>query len=273
MAFDFPNAQIPALTPLEKSYAQNAVEADLKRLFIDLYDEHLAEAVFDINVSGARHLGSFDLVRQSVNAEGLVLLQGDREEAATRYLYRAWATKDLQGRGLHFLRTYLQLLFPNVCRVEQMWQKKDAEYPYALYTVLDEPDVEINPETMWLTSRVQIALDLSIQTRNITALTNIIKSITPARFIPQFLFWLIFDCTLSYSAWYSLAMAKAVEVTFWQGVLLITERVPAKWRLSKENAANPIRLKSGRIQSWADTTKVIAIDVPIAGVEAEIIVN
>ena len=134
MSLDFQNAQLPRLTPLEGSFAETEVEADLKRLFLDLFGTNLAGNSFYANVLGAAHLGSLDLVRKAVNTDGLVLLQGDREEAATRYLYRAWKSGDVQGRGLHFLRTYLQMLFPNECEVEQLWHDKESPYPTALYT-------------------------------------------------------------------------------------------------------------------------------------------
>ncbi|MGE4341171.1 MAG: hypothetical protein AB7E55_35275, partial [Pigmentiphaga sp.] len=132
--FGFQNAQVPGLEPLRRSAAANAVEDDLRRLFCDLYDRLFADKAFDANVLGAAHLGSLDLVRRSINSDGLVLMQGDRESSATRYLYRAWKAGDGQGRGLHFLRTYLQVLFPNACEVNQLWQ--DREYPYtkALYS-------------------------------------------------------------------------------------------------------------------------------------------
>ena len=90
MSLDFSNAQLPRLLPLEASFSENDVEADLKHMFLDIFGSTLAADVFDVNVLGAAHLGSFDLVRKAVNTDGLVLLQGDREEAATRYLYRAW---------------------------------------------------------------------------------------------------------------------------------------------------------------------------------------
>ena len=122
MSFDFSNAQLPRLLPLANSYAENDVEDDLKRLFLDLFNAMLAPDVFDVNVSGAAHLGSFDLVRKAVNTDGLVLLQGDREEAPTRCLYRAWKSGDMQRRALHFLKTYLPMLAPNQCEIEQLWQ-------------------------------------------------------------------------------------------------------------------------------------------------------
>jgi hypothetical protein len=33
-SFDFSNAELPRLLPLENSYAENGVEADLKQLFL-----------------------------------------------------------------------------------------------------------------------------------------------------------------------------------------------------------------------------------------------
>lgn len=108
----------------------------MKSLTLELLDL-MSAGTFDASVMGAPHLGSFDLVRKTVNRDGLVLLPGEREEAATRYLYRAWKSGDIQKRGLHFLRTYLQMLFPNACEVNQLWHSDQYEYPTALFS--DKP--------------------------------------------------------------------------------------------------------------------------------------
>src|SRR5258706_15125737 len=101
---DFRTSTLPQLAPLAGSFVENDIEADLKRLFLALFQSNLAARAFDANVLGAAHLGSLDLVRRMVNADGLVLLQGDREESTTRYLYRAWKSGEAQGRGLHSWR-------------------------------------------------------------------------------------------------------------------------------------------------------------------------
>lgn len=224
MSLDFSNAQLPRLLPLEASYSENEVEADLKRLFIDLFNSKLSAESFDANVLGVAHLGSFDLVRKAINIDGLALLQGDREEAATRYLYRAWKSGNVQGRGIHFLRTYLQLLYPNLCRVDQLWHDKTQAYPkstvavgarsnYWLYAVgetglklngawkvgASRPEAEWaaeraripNAEGMFLTSRIEIALDFSVTVQNISTLMHILRSVIPAKFVLQFRFWKI----------------------------------------------------------------------------------
>jgi hypothetical protein len=223
MNFDFSNAQLPRLLPLETSYAENEIESDLKQLFIDLFNEILAPDIFDVNVSGAAHLGSFELVRKAVNTDGLVLLQGDSEETATRYLYRAWKSGDVQGRGLHFLKTYLQMLFPNKCSIDQLWQKKDTPYPTDLYTSTpdrtwwlhqvgepglkldgtwglgrrissDDPSLQsksvLDTGGMFLTSRVLISLDYDMSTKSAGKLLQILREVMPARLVPVFRFWL-----------------------------------------------------------------------------------
>lgn len=184
MTFDFANAQLPKLAPLEGSFAENEVEADLKAMFLSLFNTMLAPALFDVNVLGATHLGSLDLVRRTVNSDGLVLLQGDREEAATRYLYRAWKSENQQGRGLAFLRTYLQMLYPNQCEVEQLWQEKTAPYPTALRSTLpagEEGDY-------FLTSRVRVLLYYGAVALEVSRLADILQAVMPARFVPEFQF-------------------------------------------------------------------------------------
>lgn len=233
--FDLPNATMPQLAPLEASFSQNVVEKELKDLFIEVFKAQLGEDFYDLNVSGAAHLGSNEIVRRKINADGLTLLQGGSDvETANRYLYRAWNARDNLQRGMHFLRTYLQLIFPNLCSVEQMWQENDQPYPHALHTSVD-PYVKPDPKTMWLTSRVEIALDLTIETRSITTLTSIIRSIVPARLVPQFLFWLIFDFEVHYEVATFLEMYKHSEVRHQLGVRLVTDREGAVWNLGKNS--------------------------------------
>lgn len=265
-SLDFPSAELPRLLPLEQSYAESEVESDLKRLFLDLFNANMAADTFDVNVLGAAHLGSFDLVRRAVNADGLVLMQGDREEAATRYLYRAWKSGNLQGRGLHFLRTYLQMLFPNLCQVDQLWHDKNMPYPTGLYSSkprfswwlhqIGEPglkldgswgvgrriqdadegraDREIDTDLMYLTSRVEIVLDFSVNVRSVASLMHIIRSVIPARLLPLFRFWLNFVLHVEIFASSSLLMQKNARMRFpWCG-RVIGESDDVRWKLGRD---------------------------------------
>lgn len=178
---DFPNAQLPELSPLKNSFAVDDVENDLRNLFIDLFETMMAQSAFDLNVIGMGHLGSLDLIRKLVNVDGLVLVEGQREETATRYLYKAWKSRSDNGRGFYFLSTYLQLLFPNSFAVEQMAQTKAGTYPNQL------SPLKLADSTKFSTSRVRVALDSSKVTwENIGKVDPILRSIIPARLILYF---------------------------------------------------------------------------------------
>jgi len=267
--FDFPGAALPGITPLKESHANGQIEEELKGIFGELFSA-MAEETFDASVLGAPHLGSFDLVRRTVNHDGLVLLKGEREEAATRYLYRAWKSGDVQKRGLHFLRTYLQMLFPGQTEVKQLWHYKDADYgqgfvlneprnPY-WYNFLGSPGLKIDgswklgrplvldteeppyyePETsnLFLTSRVEILLGLEELARYsegnrpaTTGLIDIIRAVIPARLVPLFKFWLRFVIGVDISARSHFLMQKHSTIRYpWCGRVL-TEDPARKWSL------------------------------------------
>lgn len=259
MALDYKNAELPELLPLQRSFTQNEVEEQSKALFLDVFKQSLSEDVFDVNVLGAAHLGSFELVRRSINSDGLVLLfQGDSEEAATRYLYRAWKSRNTQGRGLHFLRTYLQLLFPNVCDVYQLWQKKDQPYPTALSR---ENEID-NFDDYFLTSRIEVALDFDVNARSIKALTNILRSVVPARITPNFRFLIIFDFPVEIEADWSLYMDKYSTMRQpWCG-RVVTNREDAIWYLGKNGSLTAPRLTRCRIRTDTSITKESLIMFP-----------
>lgn len=181
MGYDFPNAQLPQLLPLANSFVVDDVENDLRNLFIDLFEAMLAEQSFDANVLGVAHLGSLDLVRRMVNADGLALLDIEREETATRYLYKAWKSRNKNGRGFHFLETYLQLLFPNQHYVEQMAQSKADPYPTKLSPLKYANDNDFS------TSRIRVSITSADVTWNeIDKMDPILRSIVPARLVLYF---------------------------------------------------------------------------------------
>jgi hypothetical protein len=174
--------QLPQLTPLEKSFAVDEVEEQLKQMFIDLFNAHLAERAHDVNVLGMAHLGTLNLVRRIVSVDGLVFIPNTREEAATRRIYRAWKAGNAQGRGLHFLRAYLQLLFPNSWTIDQQMQAKASPYP----TALSPAQYTLNDPDKYLTSRIKVWV--SSQASNagsVGAIAKILKDIIPARLIPE----------------------------------------------------------------------------------------
>jgi hypothetical protein len=155
------------IEPLLKTHADNDVEQELYQIFCDVFEEYIRDKERDVNVSGMPHLGSFDLVSRHVEKDGLALInKGD--EAAMRYLFKAWKARNPK-RGLHFIKTYLQLLWKGEASAYQMWQDKAHPYPTRLY--------ESEQPNSFLTSRIRVVFDDLIGRENIT---NEIMETAPA---------------------------------------------------------------------------------------------
>ena len=169
----------PNLGPLQNSWEANEVEAELKQVFLDLFATYLRGDERDLNVYGAAHLGSLDLLARSIKRDGLAVFGDDTN--AVRYLYRAWHARNPK-RGLTFLRTYLQLLWPDGWRVEQMWQDKSQPYPTKLVA---RGQLGANPhDTHYLTSRIAVSIDDDSETGvSIPRVSPALRSVMAARFV------------------------------------------------------------------------------------------
>ncbi len=163
------------LRPLWHSHAATQVEAELKDLFIKVYAASLAATAEDIEVYGAPHLGSFELVERNIDQDGLAVLR-ETSEARIRYLFKAWRHRNPE-RGLYFLRLYLLALFGDTASIGQLWQRKSAPYPEDLRTIGEIATLGESLDDYFLTSRVRVDLDGSIlQTKLLASLKSAVAA-------------------------------------------------------------------------------------------------
>lgn len=178
MADDPPiyQAEPPALLPLVNSAEADAIEAELKELFIYLFETELREDERFINTLGMPHLGTSSQVEQSLAVDGLSIYRGAAAAGgAGAYLLRSWRAHNPK-RGLALLKTYLQLLWPNVWTATQMWQDKAQPYPTAL--------VEEDGGNHFLTSRVHVTLPSRSTTGgDVSAISAGLRASLPARML------------------------------------------------------------------------------------------
>lgn len=167
----------PDLAPLRASHEADQVEAELKALFMEMLAEFVRPAERVVNTAGTPHLGPFSQIERAVKNEGLALYRRP-DESAMRYLFRAWRARNPK-RGLHMLRTYLQLLWPNGWTVEQLHQLKAADYPEALS--------QTPAADKFLTSRVRVAIESPNTTGDdVLAAVPALRSVVPARIVLMF---------------------------------------------------------------------------------------
>jgi hypothetical protein len=164
------------LGPLAESFAYDEIEADLKAIFMAMVNL-MIDRLADENALGMAHLGSDELIIRAMTADGLTLPTKGFPYAYS-YLYRAWKGRN-SGRGLHFLKTCLQLLWPNRWEARQLAQDKGMPYPYALSPAEEEDD-----GGKFLTSRIRVALETSHENwMALGPLDKIFRAVVPARIV------------------------------------------------------------------------------------------
>lgn len=168
-------AEGPELLPLYYSHVADQLEHELKQIFMRLFDAYIRSDERYVNALGTPHLGVRELVEQSLAADGLSIYRGAAGPGA--YLLRAWRAHNPK-RGLHLLKSYLQLLWPNVWKATQMWQDKAEAYPDGL--------VEEDEGDHFLTSRVHVTLPArSTSGADVNAISAGLKGSVPARVFLQ----------------------------------------------------------------------------------------
>ena len=143
--------------PLKLSHEANQSEAELKRLF-DVMWQMLQSRAADVNVYGAPHLGSRDLLLKYLVSQNLTNFNAEALEAdKARYLTQAWRYRNPK-RGTHFLRTFITMLWGTDFEIAQLWQKKSGVYPQDLKTEAEIKEISGSLNDYFLTSRLRVVL-------------------------------------------------------------------------------------------------------------------
>jgi hypothetical protein len=168
----------PSMLPLARSHEADQLEAELKALFMLMFERHIRPDERYVNVLGMPQHGPRELIEYSLANDGLSIYRGvETASGAGGYLLRAWRAHNPK-RGLHLLETYLQLFWPNVWKAEQMWQDKAEDYPTAL--------APTDGGNHFLTSRVNVALPARVTNGgDLNAIQSGLRSALPARIVMQ----------------------------------------------------------------------------------------
>lgn len=164
----------PDLAPLRESHEASDLEAEFKAMFIALFDEFIRPGLQEVSTVGVPHLGPFEQLERAVKNDGLALMRS-ADEDAMRFLYKAWKSRNPK-RGLHMLRLYLRMLWPQGWSVEQLWCPVTGVYPADCTP--DEP-----PEG-FLTSRVRVTISSDVSSgEELAAVAPALRSVLPARMV------------------------------------------------------------------------------------------
>lgn len=166
--------EIVKLEPLKQSYDETEQELAVKQAFMQLIESSLRSTERKINVYGSPHLGDYELKARFSKQNGFAII--NKDDATMHYLFKAWRYRN-RMRGLHLLRTYLQLLWANRWTANQMWQDKNAPYPTAL---VGEAGATSNH---YLTNRIHVAIDAEVTAAEILKFAPSIRTTLAAKYI------------------------------------------------------------------------------------------
>lgn len=168
------------LNPLRQQEEIEELEIQIRESFRAAYINTLAPKVHSLLHYGSPHLtNNIDLMKKWYLSDGLSIPRADTELDYLQYLLKAWKIKNPK-RGFHFLRTYLQILYPNEWRIEPLWQEKNQPYP----NVRSEEDAKVKGTAHWLTSRVRVSITSMAETGEaLASYRPTLQAIIGARFL------------------------------------------------------------------------------------------
>jgi len=173
------------LIPLVKTVFQRKVDEQLNKIFIQVFNEHLASDIQDILSLATPEKGSMALLRKSLNNNGFAILENVNTDAYPNYesnlrlVFKMWLGLNYNGRGLAFLEALVSTMYPTGSSVRQLWQPKSEAYGTGLFTIDENPDIS----DAWLTSRVRITLSTS---ESLATLQGMVAYTIPARFVVEY---------------------------------------------------------------------------------------
>lgn len=178
MMADHPSILIPQdaprLAPLLNVHEFDFIEQELKAIFVGQFERFIRPAERNVNTLGIPHVGSTDQFERAIKMDGLALVRSG-DQRAMRYLFKAWKARNPR-RGLHMLKLYLQLLWPNSWECDQMWQDKSEPYPTALSPT--------DGGNHFLTSRVHVKISAaSTDGSDVATVAPALRSVLPAKYV------------------------------------------------------------------------------------------
>lgn len=166
----------PSLQPLAASFEENDIESELKRVFIIVFERMVRERERALNLYGMAHLGGDELLARNLHGDGLAVIRRDAERV--RFLLKAWRARNPR-RGMLFLRTYLQTVWPNEWQIDQFWHPIATALEYPKHKVLQG-----DPETHFLTSRVRVGVSAEVDDgTGLLAMQKALRSTLAARLV------------------------------------------------------------------------------------------
>ncbi|MNZ01876.1 hypothetical protein D3C78_185080 [compost metagenome] len=152
---------------------ETALAKAFKQVFADVFEQQ----VQDMLDYGCPHLGSRTVIERFSKQDGLVVLRCPlTSDTLMRVIYANWSSLASE-RGLGFLEFVLRMIWTNQWQIKRLWHpiKTYLNYPKHI-TDEEKPD-------HFLTSRLRISIEDTVDTSEIIELSPILRRLVPANVV------------------------------------------------------------------------------------------
>lgn len=161
-------------TPVDKSHKYNELEAAIASVNRAMLLAMLPDMV-DMHQYGTPFLGSKNVVERFSKLNGLAVLRRNDSgfsDTLMAIILANWQSLASE-RGLAFLQFVLDMLYPGQNNIVRLWHSKKhlSQYPNYIY--------ETQASDRFLTSRIRIALDNEIDTKELAELAPVFRRLVP----------------------------------------------------------------------------------------------
>lgn len=169
------------LLPIFNGHASNELERAMAGVFAAIIQDTQIDALNDIYNYGVPWQGGRSVVERFTKLNGLAVLRRDDAGLSDKLMsiiYANWAAMASE-RGIGFLQFVLDMLYPNQNRVIRLWHSKAKAHKYPIYIS------ERGGTDQFLTSRIRIRMDDSVNLKELSELAPTISRLVPWQIVPE----------------------------------------------------------------------------------------
>lgn len=168
------------LSPILHSSAANELERAMADVFVGIVQDQMIDTFNDIYNYGTPWQGGRTVVERFTKLNGLAVLRRDDglSDTLMSIIYANWEAVASE-RGLGFLQFVLDMLYPNQNEVRQLWHSKSLASSYPNHVR------EVGGDGLFLTSRVRIKIDASVNIAELSELAPTMTRLVPWHIVPE----------------------------------------------------------------------------------------
>lgn len=152
---------------------ETAMARAFKKVFAEVFQDQL-QNILDY---GAPHIGSPEVIERFSKQDGLVVLRRPvSSDKLMRVIYANWSSIASE-RGLGFLEFVMRMLWTDQWQIKRMWHPVSSYQSYPQYIIDEERP------NHFLTSRIRITIDETVELSEIVELSPILRRLVPANIV------------------------------------------------------------------------------------------